>query len=66
MTMRTNLDIDCDDLFARRLLEKQAQSEELFSSENGNSEGFQAYMKEQLIEKPKRIRVGKPAFAPKF
>jgi len=65
-TMRTKLSIDSKDLFARRLLEKEAQSEALFAPRNSSSEEFQVYIKEQVKEKPKRISVGKPAFAPKF
>lgn len=64
--MRTDLSIHSKNLFALRLLEKEAQSEALFAHQNVNSEEFQAYIKEQVIEKPKRISVGKPAFAPKF
>lgn len=64
--MRTDLDRDSEDLFQRRLLEKEAQSEALFSHKNVYTKAFQDYVRQQVFEKHKRITVGKPAFTPKF
>lgn len=64
--MRSNLGIDSENLFERRRLEKDAQREALFGRKNAQSEEFQAYVRQQVMVNPKRISVGKPAFAPKF
>ena len=64
--MRSNLGINSENLFERRRLEKDAQREALFGHKNAQSEEFQAYVRQQVVVNPKRISVGKPAFAPKF
>lgn len=64
--MRSELDPDSENLFERRQQEKDAQREALFAKSNAQSAEFKSYVRQQIIEKPKRISVGKPAFAPKF
>ncbi|GAB2190502.1 hypothetical protein MAH1_21100 [Sessilibacter sp. MAH1] len=62
--MRSNIPIESRDLFKLRLAEKDAQREELFG--NPNSQDFKSYIEQQVHKKPKRLSIGKPAFAPKF
>lgn len=64
--MRSNLKIDSENLFELRRLEKEAQREVLFGRQNAQSEEFKSYVHQQVVVNPKRISVGKPAFAPKF
>ena len=64
--MRTKVNPDAKDAFEQRTREKEAQREELFSSEAANSEAAKEYMRKQVVEKPKRIKVGKPGFRSKF
>lgn len=64
--MRTELDINCEDLFRKRLEEKERMREELFSAEYRHSKDAQEHFKRLNQDIPKRIKIGKPAFAPKF
>lgn len=64
--MRTKVDPDAKDAFEQRAREKDAQREELFSSNAADTEAATEYMRKQVVEKPKRIKVGKPAFRSKF
>lgn len=64
--MRTNLNPDSPDLFQRRLEEKEAMREEVFSIRNKDSVAAKEYVHRQVVVNPKRISVGKPAFAAKF
>lgn len=64
--MRTDLQIDDDDLFQRRLREKEAQRWILFAPENADSEEAKAYAYRQCVVNPKRIRIGRPLFHPRF
>jgi hypothetical protein len=64
--MRSDLDVDSENLFERRQQEKEAQREALFGKEKAHSVEFQSYVQQQVVENPKRISVGKPAFSPKF
>lgn len=64
--MRTDIPIDSENLFELRQREKDAQSEKLFGQHMSDSNEFQAYVEQQVFEKPKRLKIGKPAFAPKF
>lgn len=61
--MRTSIDPDNKELFRLRLKEKDAQREELFEAD---SDAAREYQHKQLNENPKRIKVGKPAFRPRF
>jgi hypothetical protein len=65
--MRSDLDLDSENLFERRKLEKDSQRAALFGWEGAvRDDEFQSYIRQQIIENPKRVSVGKPAFAPKF
>lgn len=64
--MRTNVDPNVADVFEQRAKEKEAQREELFGLEATNSQAIKDYMRQQVIEKPKRIKVGKPDFRSVF
>jgi len=64
--MKTDLNIDSDNLFQRRLAEKEEQRRALFSPEYVDSEETKVYIHQQTVLKPKHIIVGKPLFHPKF
>lgn len=64
--MRTQVDPNADDAFQQRAKEKDAQRDELFGPNVISSEIAKEYIKEQVAEKPKRIKVGKPEFRSKF
>lgn len=61
--MRTKIDPEDEDLFRLRLKEKDEQREELFGADSTIGREHQH---KQLNENPKRIKVGKPAFKPRF
>lgn len=61
--MRPGLDPDSENLFERKQQEKDAQGEAMFAKSNAYSAEFKSYVRQQIIEKPRRISVGKPAFA---
>jgi hypothetical protein len=61
--MRTKIDPEDKDLFRLRIKEKDEQREELFEAD---SSAAREYQHKQLDETPKRIKVGKPAFRPRF
>jgi hypothetical protein len=61
--MRTKIDPENKDLFRLRLKEKDEQREELFDSDSAIG---REYQHKQVSENPKRIKVGKPAFKPRF
>lgn len=64
--MRTNVDPNADDALQQRAKEKDAQRDELFGPDAASSEIAKKYVTEQVVEKPKRIKVGKPEFPSKF
>lgn len=64
--MRTDIKPSDDDVFQRRLREKDSEREELFAPENRDSVEANEYVHQQTVIKPKRIHVGKPGFKPKF
>ena len=64
--MRTNVDPNTDDAFEQRAKEKDAQREELFGTGAADSQSAKDYVRQQVIEKPKKIKVGKPGFSPRF
>lgn len=63
--MKTDLKMDSDNLFERRLQEKEAQRQALFAPENADSEEARSYIYQQSVLNRKRI-IGKPLFRPKF
>lgn len=64
--MRTKVDPNAKDAFQQRAKEKDAPRDELFSPDAATSEVAKEYINEQVVEKPKRIKVGKPGFRGKF
>lgn len=64
--MRTNVDPDAADAFKQRAKEKDAQRDELFGSGGADSQVMKDYVRQQVIEKPNKIKVGKPGFRSKF
>lgn len=64
--MRTKVDPESKDAFHQRAKEKDAQRDELFGPDAATSQVAREYVKEQVVEKPKRIKVGKPGFRGKF
>jgi hypothetical protein len=63
--MRTDLSIDSENLFQRRLKEKDATRDNLFGKGNANSPAAKQHA-QQCTEHRKRIKVGKPGFCPRF
>lgn len=61
--MRTNISID--NVFQRRAKEKDEFREELFGKQSEGSPARQEHFR-RCAEHKKRLKVGKPAFFPKF
>lgn len=65
VAMRTNIRIDSDNVFRRRAKEKDELREELFGKDSEGSHARQEHFR-QCAEHKKRLKIGKPAFFPKF
>lgn len=63
--MRTNISIDSDNVLQRRAKEKDELREELFGKESEDSPARQEHFR-RCVEHKVRLKVGKPAFFPKF
>lgn len=64
--MRSAPRVDNDNPFQRRAQEKEAQRAALFDPAVADPAEVAAYARQQLVENPQRIQVGKPLFAPRF